>query len=370
MVRYIKNKVIDITAQNRQARGYISYINNILTYITSPDDIFSISVAKKVLYSTSFIHKSLTAYMSESNAIRMVQLVMNLAVVAWQWIFAPTSTWFAYYVTSPSGLRKVYQCIFTNPVYGILFYSTFYLKLLGGTSDEVKFNQVSKALGLPKHADLGVDNTLDKITEYVTRWIIGDKFPFIKTSLVNTTLKKVAVAAVGFGSQKSLDYIMISALKKSNKEVSSISHPAVYINDRDSFDFDDTDIQKQIMFIKKEHINIKKYIKKNTNPKNKKQKNKLFMEIAQVKAPDGHVICLNKCEQRIKTQMGCYCEGDCGQTTFLGGKKWCWVDPEKCKNGKYLNKFRGYAYDKCENKKLSNTKKCFTGKRYTDCNTL
>ena len=116
----------------------------------------------------------------------------------------------------------------------------------------------------------------------------------------------------------------------------------------------DIDIQDQIKFLKKEHINIKKYIKKNINPKDKKQ---MFMEIAQVKAPDGNVICLNKCENRVKTQMGCYCEGNCGRTTFLGGKKWCWVDPEKCKKGKYL--------DKCDNKNV--TKKCFTGKTYTDC---
>lgn len=46
----------------------------------------------------------------------------------------------------------------------------------------------------------------------------------------------------------------------------------------------------------------------------------MFMEIAQVKAPDGNVVCLNKCKNRVKTQMGCYCEGDCGRTTFLGGK--------------------------------------------------
>jgi hypothetical protein len=73
------------------------------------------------------------------------------------------------------------------------------------------------------------------------------------------------------------------------------------------------------------------------------------MEIAQVKAPDGNVICLNKYENRVKTQMGCY----------------CWVDPEKCKKGKYLDIYKGYAYDKCDNKNV--TKKCFTCKTYTDC---
>ena len=91
------------------------------------------------------------------------------------------------------------------------------------------------------------------------------------------------------------------------------------------------------------------------------------MEIAQVKSPSGSTICLNNCTNRIKTRMGCYCEGDCGSTTFLGGKKWCWVDPDKCKKGKYLDKFNNRVYDQCDNKNLSKTKKCFTGKKYTDC---
>jgi hypothetical protein len=87
----------------------------------------------------------------------MVQLSMNLVVIAWQWIFAPTSTWFSYYMTSQSGLKKIYQCIFTNPLYGLLFYGTFYLKLING---EKKFDRVVKILGLPTHADMGINSTL------------------------------------------------------------------------------------------------------------------------------------------------------------------------------------------------------------------
>jgi hypothetical protein len=159
---------------------------------------------------------------------------------------------------------------------------------------------------------------------------------------------------------------LIGSLKQANPEISRVD-PAVYINDMDRFDFDDTDIQDQLKFLKKEHTNIKKYVKKSANPKNKQLKKRRFMEIAQVIAPAGHVVCLNKCKNRVKTQTGCYCEGDCGRTTFLGGKEWCWVDPDKCKKGKYLEKFNGSAYDYCDNKKLSKKKKCFTGKKYTDC---
>lgn len=366
MTRYARNKTIDLSTQNRQSKWYFYYINSIIPNLTAPEDIISMSTAKKVLHSTPFMYRGLTAYLSESNAVRMVQLTMNLAVIAWQWVFAPTSTWFSYYTSSPSGLKKIYQCIFTNPLYGLLFYGTFYLKLLGGTSDEKKFDQVAKALGLPKHADVGVDKTFSKIIDYVPVWITGDEITGYRTA-AKDLLKKIASGATAFVSQTAIATILIGSLKQANPQISRISDPAVYIDSRDRFDFDDTDIQEQIQFLKKENTNIKKYVKKHVNPKKKKLKKRMFMEIAQVKAPAGHVICLNKCAHRVKTQMGCYCEGDCGRTTFLGGKKWCWVDPEKCKKGKYLDTFKGYAYDFCDNKKLSKKKNCFTGKSYTDC---
>jgi hypothetical protein len=102
--------------------------------------------------------------------------------------------------------------------------------------------------------------------------------------------------------------------------------------------------------------------------KNKKLKKKAFLEIAQLKDPEGNVICLDQCKNRVKTEMGCYCESDCGPTTFLGGKNWCWVDKEKCKKGKYLNQaLSGKAYDRCNPKMVDPKKKCFTGLKYTDC---
>tara|TARA_B110000908_G_C10054809_1_gene357894 strand:- start:206 stop:784 length:579 start_codon:yes stop_codon:yes gene_type:complete len=185
---------------------------------------------------------------------------------------------------------------------------------------------------------------------------------------VKDLLKKIASGAGAFVSQTSIEKLLLDSVKQIDPQISTSSNVAVYISDRDRIDFDDTDIQEQLDFIEDEHTNIKKYVKKHTNPKHKKDKKRMFMEIAQVKAPTGHVICLNKCDYRVTTRMGCYCEGDCGKTTFLGGKKWCWVDPAKCKKGKYLEKYRGYAYDRCENK-ASKTKKCFTGKQYTDCET-
>jgi hypothetical protein len=365
---YSKNKVIDFYEQNKRAKWYFYYINSIIQYVLAEEDIISLNTARSVLHSTTFMYKGLTKFMSDVNATRMVQLSMNLAVIAWQFVFATTSTWFSYYMTSPSGLKKVYQCIFTNPLYGLLFYGTFYLKLIGGTSDEKKFDHIASVLGLPKHADMGVDKTLSKIINYVPEIITGDDVTGYKLVAKNL-LKSIASSIAAVGSQTTISKILIGSLKQANPNISKIENPAVYISDRDRFDFDDKDIQDQIKFLKDEHKNINKFVKKYINPKDKQLKKRMFMEIAQVKTPAGHVICLNKCAHRVKTHMGCYCEGDCSRTTFLGGKKWCWVDPEKCKNGKYLKTFKGYAYDECDNTKLSKTKKCFTGQKYTDCDT-
>ena len=359
---YRNNKIIDLTEQNRMARIYYRFVNKLLSFTTAPEDIISLNTAKNVLQSTSFLHRGLTAFMNEINAARMVQITMNLAVVAWQWLFPLTNTWFSYFLTSPSGLKKVYQCILVNPLYGLLFYGTFYIKLIGGTSDEKRFNQIAEILGLPKHADMGVDSTLTKIINNVSEKLIGSEVKGYKTQI-----KMFMTIIISATAQQSLSKILIDSLRQSNANISLISKPAVYISDRNMIDFDDSDIQDQLKFLEKEHNNIKKYIKKQVNPKNKQLKNRMFMQIAEVKSPEGDVICLNKCARRVKTQMGCYCEGDCGSTTFLGGKKWCWVDPTKCKNGKLLDTYGGYAYDKCDTKNLSNNSKCFTGKKYTDC---
>jgi hypothetical protein len=364
MSKYKKNKPIDITSQNRRAKWYFSYVNRIIDMMMAEDDIISISTAKKVLHSTPFIYKSLSMCMSDINSIRMIQLVMNLAIITYQMFIPLTNTWFVYLTTSASGLKKIYQCIFTNPIYGFLFYGTFYLKLLEGTSDEKKFNQIAEFFNIPNHADSDVDKVLAKILDnlpsiFLDFEVKGYKMinrKFLK-SLEHNCASKVANIVI--------EKAILTSLKNTGSEISKISYPAVYIEDMDKFDYDDREIQDQLQFLKKEHTNIKKYLNKNINSKNKKVKKKRVKQIVQLKSTTGKVICLNKCKSRIKTTSGCYCEGNCGTTTFINGKKWCWVDPEKCKKGK-LNKFLGYSYDTCDNQ-LSKSKKCFTGEKYTDC---
>lgn len=366
MSRYKKNISIDLTSQNRRARWYFKYFNKIVEQLVSPEDMITMYYADKILHSTPFLYKSLTRYMNDSNAARMIQLTMNLAVITWQWAFSWTSTWFMYFVTSLSGLKKIYECVFVNPIYGLLYFGTFYIKLIGGTSDVDKFNKIAKALHLPKHSDMGASTTFSKIVNNVPETILGYSYSGYSIQ-VKGLLKSIAANIVAAPSQLILHKVLITSLKETNSNISKISDPAVYISDRDKFDFDDIDIQAQLSFIKKENINIKKYIKKYINPKKKQLKKQKFMEIVQVKAPEGHVICLDKCKNRVKTKMGCYCEGDCGKTTFLNKKSWCWVDPSKCKKGKYLDTVKGRAYDYCDKKYVTKSKKCFNGNKYTDC---
>lgn len=364
---YPRNKVIDLKTQDRRALGYYKYVNKIIGIVIAPEDIVTIYTAKKVLNATPFIHRSLTKYMNESNAARMIQLTMNLAVVAYQYIWQNTSSWFMYYTTTPSGLKKMYQCIFTNPIYGLIFYSTFYLKLIGGTSDEQKFNAIAKALQLPKHADLGVSNIIDTLITSIPKSIIG-KVPSGYRVPTKAMLKSIVSNVISTVAQKTTNAVFINALKQTNPQISQITQPAVYISDRDSFDFDDTDIREQLEFVEKNSKQIKKLVKKHMkNTKNKKLAKLQLKEIVEIKNPSGDIICLNDCKQRIKTSMECYCESDCGSSTVLGGRKWCWVDPAKCKRGKYLDKFGGYAFDYCDKKNLSKKSKCFTGVSYKDC---
>lgn len=147
-------------------------------------------------------------------------------------------------MTSQSGLKKIYQCIFTNPLYGLLFYGTFYLKLINGTSDEKKFDRVVKILGLPTHADMGIKSTLTKIIDYIPETITGNEITGYKL-VVKDLLKKIAS-----GSQTLIEKTLIESLKQSDLSL------LLSDSDRDRFDFDDIDIQDQIKFLKKEHINI------------------------------------------------------------------------------------------------------------------
>jgi len=349
---------------NDQAKSYFRYVNTVISLLLDPSDTIKYATAKKILTANKLVYDSFTSVMSETNAVRMVQVITNLASVLFQYIYP--ATYFSYFLTTFSGLKKIYHCIFQNPVYGILFYSTFYFKILEGTADKDKFNQVAEVLGLPKHEDALGRRFLDSVVT------IGEKYdlPVIDPEIQKSFLKTIASVIITTGGQKTLGVVLSTTLKESKEDIEK-ENLAVYISERDRLDFDDSAIQDQLEFLEKNKSRIKAYMKSSgVSLKKKKLRKKAFLEIAQLKAPEGHVICLDSCKGRVETKMGCYCQSDCGSTTFLGGKKWCWVDKTRCKKGKNLpvmNTPTGkYSYDFCDPTKTV-SKKCFTGLKYEDC---
>lgn len=351
--------------QDQQANSYYKYVNDVIGLLLDPADIIKYPTAKKILTANTNVYNTFTSILTEANAVRMVQVICNCAVILYQYIYP--ASWFSYFLTTFSGLQKIYHCIFTNPVYGILFYCTFYFKILQGTSDEKKFDQVAEVLGLPKHADAIGTKFLDSVVE------IGQKYelPVVDKEQQKVYLRAMASAIASVGGQKTLGVVFNDAIKEVKTGATSIETKAIYNPERDRFDYDDSKIQEQLEFLSRNTKRIKAYMKsQGVNLKKKKKKKRAFLQIAQLKAPDGHVLCLNNCAKRVKTRLECYCESDCGSTTFLGGKKWCWVDKTKCKKGKYLPTMKTptgtYAYDYCDPENLS-TEKCFTGLQYEDC---
>ena len=390
---YNPNKVLDLTLReigkgesrtDKRANTYYKYGNRIISILLSKDDIVSMATATRVLYSSNIIYQNLTRNMSEVSAKRMIQLIMNLAMVVYQWILPLTSTWIVYFLTTSSGLKKIYECIFVNPLYGFIFYLSFYFKILGNI-DKSTFNHLAHRFNLPRHVDLYSPKVISAIVDrlptilFVPLNLRGSRlnkhYKKILNGTINSYWTQIAISsaasgAVQYGASRLLLPKVLHNTTPILNTIPSKDLP-VYISSRNSFDFDDTDIQNQLQFLKNNKTNIKKYIQRHfKTKKHKKHYKRRFRELAEIKTPEGRTICLDKCTRRVKTKMGCYCQSKCGATTFLGDKKWCWVDFEKCEKGRYLDKFLGYPYDYCNPQNVSETNKCFTGVKYKNCITL
>lgn len=351
---------------SQQSSSYYKYVNDVVGVLLASDDIISLRRCKKILLANPSIHSMLTFGDPESpsrnaNAVKMIQLIANCATIYYQYIFP--GTWFTYFLTTFSGMKKIYHFIFQNPIYGLLFYCTFYFKILD-TYDKEKFNQISTVLQLPRHEDAMSKKFLDAIVVNSSKYM---EVSVEYKDQADTLMRSVASAVISTSGQKSLEKVFVKVLKGSTEVIGK--QPAIYISERDRFDFDDTAIQEQLEMLRKNRSNIKTFMKQQgVRLKRKQLKKKAFLQIAQLKDPEGNVICLDACKSRVKTKMGCYCESDCGPTTFLGGKNWCWVDKAKCKRGKSLEKgIRGQAYDLCNPIMVDPGQKCFTGLTYTEC---
>ena len=173
MDRYTPNKVLDLTLyelgkgesrNDKRANTFYKYGKKIISTLLLKDDIVSMTTATQVLHSSNIIYRNLTKNMSEVSAKRMIQLIMNLAMVVYQWILPLTSTWIVYFLTTSSGLKKIYECIFVNPLYGFIFYLSFYFKILGNI-DKSTFNHLAHRFNLPRHVDLYSPKVISAIVD-------------------------------------------------------------------------------------------------------------------------------------------------------------------------------------------------------------
>jgi hypothetical protein len=382
-------RVVDLKQriqQNDQAASYITYLNIIVPYMLDKQDIVTYEQAENI-YSVPIIKKFCQGIFSsepiselctndkkiplelcgisnqEIIPVKMIQLVMNGALIAYQ-TFRP-GTWFTYFLTMPSGLRKIYQCIFRNPIYGILYYCTFYFRVLG-ESDKEKFNSIAKLLRFPQH-----DSGEKLVSGIATSIVDNSSTVLIDAEIVDrdtaiSVLKFISAKTLTIGSTKTIDYVVSSAVESSPELKVHDRDYAVYLDKQDKFDFNNKEIREQLLFIfNKSQVKreVKSYVK---NPKDKRAKSIVKERLLTMKTPTGETICLDECKPRLKTQSDCYCESECGKTTFLSDRKWCWVNSGKCKRPRHLDTFMGREYDYCDFAKQTEPV-CFSGTKMVPC---
>ena len=349
--------------QNYYFSRFLNFAGWIFSNTLDKSDMISLYGAKKLLKVSPFIYKNMTAYLSENNAANAIFLAINLAVVAYQYIY---SSWFLYLITTFSGIKKLYKVILQNPILGIFFYFSFYFKLLGET-DKEKFNKVALAFNLPIHEDFIGSTFLSQSMTNISEKLSGEDVTGYKKKKKKTAHKIISeqiVSAKIEGLPMTIGKLLHHVVTKENDTLQEIKNPAVYVDSRTietQRDFDEF-----AEFVTTHKREIQKQIKKEVGSKNKRAKKLRLQQIVEKKNPDGDVVCLDMCEPRLETAVGCYCEGECGPTIFLAGASWCYVDPNKCKRGKYLPKHLGKAWDRCDPTKVT-TPKCFTGMHYSDC---
>ena len=338
----------------------INLASRIFNIVLDPDDMLTLYGAKKILKLSPYIESTITAHVSENTGASLIFMSVNLATVAYKCLYA---TWFMKILTSVSGLKKLYKTIIQNPMLGVFFYLSFYFRFIVDT-DKARFNIIANGLNIPVHGYFTENTFLQTTMTDLSKQLAGDDFikykpviKFLSTHMISQLANQVERAPTNIG--KILEYIV----QKEAVKFQEIKDPAVYIKpenietQRDLDEFND--------FIVKNKSEIIKHVKSVVGGKNKYRKKMMLQTIVGKRSADGETMCLDKCKERVKTVSGCFCDGECGTTTFLGGTSWCYVDPEKCKHGKHLQKFMGKTYSQCYPKDTKPT--CFTGLKYEEC---
>ncbi len=315
--------------QNKQAHRYFKYADILIKSLLDEQDVMSLYKSKQIVKKIPDSIKE-KLILSDINIARFVQLSVVFATIAYQY----TNSWTLYYLTSISGINKLKKVLFRNPLYLIIFYTSFFIRPV-----------------------TGIDSELIKSPTKVKEFF--DK--------LNIPYKKELLPVIsGIYEKKGYNLVdMLSGVIKNEQIAIQKSIPqGCYITARDSFFYDDTDIREHSDKIDELQNTIKKkYKKKSTR---RKELNKQLI----VKRGENDV-CLDKCQPRIKTKSGCFCESGSESPGGLFSKSWCYVDPKTCpKKEKFLPKtITGRHYDYYDDTK-NKYKKCFNGRKYIDCGNI
>jgi hypothetical protein len=341
--------------QNYLFSRFLNFAGWLFSIALDEKDALSLYGAKKLLRSSSIIHKSSTKYLSEDNASTAIFIAVNLANIAYQYIYA---TWFMYLTTSISGIKKLYKVILENPILGLFFYLSFYFRLLGET-DINKFNLVASSFGLESHENFTGSKAISSSIHKIAKKLSGGNVSGYE-KVVATLVHKIVSEKIIAKNVESLPHFLSSAITKKSNVSKKIADSPIYVTKRNIETQRDLDEFQD--YVIRNAKAIRREIKRSRSRK-KSDRSKLIREKVEKRDENGNVICLDKCTERARTKSGCYCEGECG--SVLGGKSWCYVDPEKCKKGKYLRKYFGRSYDYCDKERTRAL--CFTGYRYRSC---
>lgn len=298
--------------------------------------------------------------------------IINIAVILYEYVYA---SWFLLYIT-PNGFRVIKKLIYSNPIFTVFFYLSFYIRILTETDVE-KFNYISKKLGLPKY-DVSIKLTT---SIYIYKFINAVSYKF------GIDTEKILI-------EKATDSITNVLMNQVGAKIENLPYNVlnykilqdIEIKDLGAIEIKEFELKADIQFLAEEtYKSIEKHKEqiKKEKLKTKREKRLKLQKLIERKTESGEILCLDDCKERVKTTSGCYCESECG--SFLGMRKnWCYVDPKKCKKGKHLQKnpkinlinlVNPYAtespienkhYDTCDPLKISKPI-CHTGFKYRSC---
>jgi hypothetical protein len=334
--------------------------NKLFTTLLDEKDILSLYTARRI--AEQFQYQLTSCGWSIDKASKYVFIAINMAGILYQYSFA---SWTLYYTTTPSGVKKLYKVIFTNPILTLFFYLSFYFRLITETDREL-FNTVANAIGFTSHQDFEYrkytidkfaysmkalcDNISDVIIEHIPEKLSALVYKFVGEKLTNNGVADLV--------EKGIPFLIERTVTKHSELINrNVSEPAVCV--KLSLE-EKTDLQQDLENI----LENKDVLLQRMKTKNKRMRTLQYQQMVERKTPDGRIKCLNECKKRTRTASGCYCEGDCSSTFFNMGKQWCYVDPRKCR-GKKFDTFLGKPYDYCNSK--DSHKVCHTGYKYKHC---